>query len=182
MSFPGITTGQQFRHVDNKNQCLRQEKDAVMETNQEMQEMEAPIELVLVADDLRLDYFPRFDRNILLMVRLEESIFRMLESLCDEYTGGYWNYFTMSNDGFFIELVSDKPLTLRSPNGHEVTVNAHQASIVAILMTLSALCFWAYEQGDAEANYLFVTLHMKLMDYVHQMPKELRSDIYRLID
>ena len=76
-----------------------------METNQEMQEMEAPIELVLVADDLRLDYFPRFDRNILLMVRLEESIYRMLESLCDEYTGGYWNYFTMSNDGFFIESV-----------------------------------------------------------------------------
>ena len=147
MSFPGITTGQQFRHVDNKNQCLRQEKDAVMETNQEMQEMEAPIELVLVADDLRLDYFPRFDRNILLMVRLEESIYRMLKSLCDEYTGGYWNYFTMSNDGFFIELVSDKPLTLRSPNGHEVTVNAHQASIVAILMAHLPVFFSLTPEG-----------------------------------
>ena len=153
-----------------------------METNQDMHEVVAPIELALVAEEDRLEYLPRFNNNILLMIQIEQAVYRMMDSLCDEYSGGYWDYYNMSNDGFLMSLATEEPLTLSSPNGHVATVSARQASIVAILMALSALSFRAYEAGNAEDNWLFVDLHVKLVNYVHQMPATQSSVIYQLID
>ena len=81
-----------------------------------------------------------------------------------------------------MSLATEEPLTLSSPNGHVATVSARQASIVAILMALSALSFRAYEAGNAEDNWLFVDLHVKLVNYVHQMPATQSGVIYQLID
>ena len=73
-----------------------------METNQDMHEVVAPIELSLVAEEDRLEYLPRFSNNILLMIQIEQAVYRMMDSLCDEYSGGYWDYYNMSNDGFLM--------------------------------------------------------------------------------
>lgn len=50
----------------------------------------------------RMDFYPTFIPKISMV--FEGRVFRYMEKFCTPYCGGYWNFYTLSNGGFYIGL------------------------------------------------------------------------------
>jgi hypothetical protein len=89
------------------------------------------------------------------MIRAEATVYAWMAKLCPDYHGGYWEYVDLSNGGFYMRLVSDKPLLpMRSPDScsaAEMTPDA--ASVTASLFALNAL-LWGGLDHLHEPYYL----------------------------
>jgi hypothetical protein len=94
----------------------------------------------LVPDANRLNFLPRhFGRQ---MMAVEQEVFTQMRALCEDYNGGYFHFFDLSNGGCFLALESSDPLKIGVVgNGYEGTMSAVAAGITATLFALSALCF-----------------------------------------
>ncbi len=91
-----------------------------------------------VRDDERLGFLPRhFGRYFMLV---ESAIFSHMGNLCADYSGGYWEFFDLSNGGCYL-APSFGTFSLASPNGFEGTVSADVAGLVAALYAFSTLSF-----------------------------------------
>ena len=62
------------------------------------------------------------------------------ENLCADYSGGYWEFFDLSNGGCYL-APSFGSFSLTSPNGFEATVSADVAGLIAALYAFSTLSF-----------------------------------------
>jgi hypothetical protein len=94
----------------------------------------------LVSDANRLNFLPRhFGRQ---MMAVEQEIFTQMRELCEDYNGGYFQFYDLSNGGCFIALETSEPLKIAvDGNGYEGTMSAEAAGITATLFALSALSF-----------------------------------------
>lgn len=88
----------------------------------------------------RLKALPRhFDRH---MFHVEHAIYAFMRRLAKKYTGGYWNYYELSNGGFYMAPAQDTPFEINvDTNGFEGSVSADAAGITACLFALSHLSF-----------------------------------------
>ena len=41
-------------------------------------------------------------------IQYESMVFHYMGEFCKDYAGGYWDFFTLSNDGFYMSLQSEK--------------------------------------------------------------------------
>lgn len=93
----------------------------------------------LVEDDGRLDTLPRhFGR---LMMKFEHTVYAFAGSLCPDYSGGYWEYYELSNGGFYMAPRNVAPYQLVSENGFSGELSTDAMGIVACLYALSYLSF-----------------------------------------
>ena len=76
-------------------------------------------------------------------MRLEPTTFSFADHMAENYSGGYWDFFTLSNGGFYMHPQSDEPFTVSCENGHEGLLNADALGIVACLYAYSHLSFYA---------------------------------------
>lgn len=94
----------------------------------------------LVPDAQRLDFLPRhFGRQ---MMTVEQHLYSRLSELSQDYTGGYWNFYDLSNGGCY--LAPTAPERFRfvvEGNDFEGTLGSDAAGITATLFTLSELAF-----------------------------------------
>lgn len=99
------------------------------------------IRCTTVPGDERLNFLPRvFGPR--LMMRGEAAVFNWMSELCREYRGGFWDFVDLSNGGFYMRLVTDKPLAIRvDGNGFDEAMSADAASIVASLFAINDLLF-----------------------------------------
>lgn len=107
------------------------------------------IQATVVPGDDRLGFLPRvFGRRFM---QGEAAVFNWMRSLCSQYNGGYWDFVDLSNGGFYLRLVYDKPMALRvEGNGFSGELSADAASIVASLFAINELLFaGAHELDDA---------------------------------
>lgn len=81
-------------------------------------------------------------------MRLEPTVFNMAGRLAPEYKGGYWEFSTLSNGGFYMAPKSDSIFAVSCDNGFEGKLSADALGIAACLYTYSHLSFG----GDALAN------------------------------
>jgi hypothetical protein len=97
----------------------------------------------------RLQILPRhFDRH---MFQVEHAIYAFMRRLAKEYTGGYWNYFELSNGGFYMAPEHDQPFNIGvDTNGFQGTMSADAAGITACLFALSHLSFQIENDSIAE--------------------------------
>lgn len=98
-----------------------------------IEENELKINVVLVPDSERLDKMPQyFGKNFLLC---ESLIYTYMEKLCSSYPGGYWNFYEISNEGFFIAPSNnDNSLNLVWGNNYfDGVMGQEAAGIVACL-------------------------------------------------
>lgn len=80
-------------------------------------------------------------------VLVEGTVFTMLRRLSPQYDGGYWQFYTLSNGGFYMAPDGEGTLRLSCEgNGYAGTVSADAAGIVASLMALSHLSFIVDDQ------------------------------------
>nr|VGM56435.1 antirestriction protein [Klebsiella pneumoniae] len=100
----------------------------------------------LLPDEQRIDFWPQHFGSIPQWIILEPHIFAWMDRLCTDYSGGIWNFYTLSNDGAFMapepdgddDDDDDEKWTLFNPmNGNGAEVSAEAAGIAACLMAYS---------------------------------------------
>lgn len=78
-------------------------------------------------------------------LRLEPTVYAMAGRLAPNYTGGYWNLYTLTNQGFYMAPANAGPFHVVSMNGFEGQLSADALGIAACLFAYSHLSF---DEGD----------------------------------
>lgn len=94
----------------------------------------------LVADQLRLqstaDLFGiRFPLNI------EPAVYSFASQLAKQYKGGYWEFYSLSNGGFYMSPYSGKSYSVDCDNGFDGLLSAEAFGITVCLFAYSHLSF-----------------------------------------
>lgn len=111
-----------------------------------------PITRQIVIDEKRLKitadlfgvYFP---------MRLEPIVYAMTSKLSDDYNGGYWNFYALSNGGLYMAPDGDGRYRVVSENGYECSMSADALGITACLYAYSHLSFGGDDFSDTCARH-----------------------------
>lgn len=120
-----------------------------------------------VSEDGRMGFLPYFfgPRS---MLRGESLVYAWMQKLSRDYTGGYWQFYTLNNGGFYLAPDLDHALNLEVlGNGFEGRLSADAAGIVATLFALGQL---AGERMGDEADELAERYH-NLREYALDHPE-----------
>jgi hypothetical protein len=90
-------------------------------------------------DAQRLHFWPQHFGGIPQWILLEPRIFGWMDRLCEDYSGGIWNFYTLSNGGAFMapepnEDSSGKWPLFNAMNGNSAEMSAEAAGITACLL------------------------------------------------
>ena len=94
---------------------------------------------IRITADLFGVYFP---------LRLEPFVYAMTSKLSDDCSGGYWQFYTLSNGAFYMAPDSDGRFQVISENGHECFMSADALGITVCLYAYSHLSFGADEFAE----------------------------------
>lgn len=93
-----------------------------------------------VAEDRRTDHTADlFGEHFPLAI--EPTIFSMASRLSKDYQGGYWNFYALSNGGFFMSPEDDCIFTVSSENGYQGSMSAEAFGMTVCLYAFSHLSF-----------------------------------------
>jgi len=116
-------------------------------------EVVSPVVAALVADDER-DHF-LYRQMGQHFVLFEHAVFSALAQASEDYTGGSWDFFILSNGGFYMSPCSDLPLRLCCVgNGFDGVLSADAAGIYACAMALSHLSFRLHDDNTSNKFHL----------------------------
>jgi hypothetical protein len=111
-----------------------------------------------VADALFGNRFP---------LQFEPCVFTMASELSPDYHGGYWEFYALSNGGFYMAPDADAPFSVRCRNGYEDAMSADALGITASLYAYSHLSFAA----DDSVAVLYARQYHLLRDYMMNHPE-----------
>ena len=99
-----------------------------------------PVISRLIPTDARLSALPRHFGRLHILV--ESAVFDWMRRLSPEYHGAYWDFFELSNSGFYMAPHVPSPLHVQWPINHfDAALSADAAGIVVCLFTFSDLSF-----------------------------------------
>lgn len=95
-----------------------------------------------VPDEQRITFWPQHFGGIPQWILLEPRIFARMDRLCEDYCGGVWQFYTLSNGGAFMvpepeEGCEDKWALFNDMNGNGADMSAEAAGIAACLLEYS---------------------------------------------
>lgn len=127
-----------------------------------------------VADEQRADFWPLHFGAIPQWISLEPRIFAWLDRMCADYSGGIWNFYTLSNGGAFMAPDDETLCSLCNPlNGNSAEMSSEAAG--------TTVCLLAYSHHACRTENDAMTEHYyRLRDYALNHP-ECRA-IMRIID
>lgn len=69
-------------------------------------------------DEERLRFWPRYFGSIPQWITLEPRVFAWMDRLCAGYSGGIWDFYTLSNGGAFMapEVEEEAPCCCSTPS------------------------------------------------------------------
>ena len=111
-----------------------------------------PITCRLVPEVARMDFVDKLF-GIKYVLKLEPTVFQFAEHLsAPKYSGGYWQFYSLSNGGFYMALKSDAIFPVSSDNGFDGKMTADALGITACLYAYSNLSFGndAFAEACAE--------------------------------
>ncbi len=115
------------------------------------------IQATKVSGERRLSILPKyFGPGLRYLMIGEAQVYNHMEMLCSEYRGGYWEFFELSNGGFFMVPSMQKERVRVVQAMGEVSVEA--AGIIACLFG-----FYALACQSQQENHL--NLYMALRDF-----------------
>lgn len=130
------------------------------------------IQSTLVSNKLRGSFLPKHLGNNYL--RFESMIYQMMDHFCKNYSGGYWEFYELSNNGFYMAPQSGEPYNLFiEGNGYEDIVSNDAAGIIVTSYVLNKLV-WMTESELLVDKYYF------LLDFAGQHPES--GQIFAAID
>lgn len=74
-------------------------------------------------------------------LNIEPAIYSVAGNIAAEYNGAYWEFYSLSNGGFYMAPSSDKLYLVSCDNGYEGKLSADALGITACLYTYSHLSF-----------------------------------------
>lgn len=132
-----------------------------------------PIIATLLPEESRMGFLPAFFGEEHMM-NGEGLIFCWMRNLSEDYNGGFWNYYTLSNGGFYMAPATEKTFRVRvAGNWFDGELSADVAGIVA---TLYAVCELANRTGSDR----IVDQYHLLRDYAGEHPEA--GQIFAAID
>lgn len=89
-------------------------------------------------------------------MRLEPAIFSIAGNLAEAYDGRFWEFYKLSNGGFYMALASEEQFMVSSENGYEGSMSGDALGITACLYAYSHLSFGdgAFAETCAEHYHL----------------------------
>lgn len=99
-----------------------------------------PITNTTVPEAERLAFVDRLF-GISYVLKLEPTVFSMAETLAQEYSGGYWEFHSLSNGGFYMAPRLDTIFDISCENGFEGKLSPDALGITACLYAYSHLSF-----------------------------------------
>lgn len=128
----------------------------------------------LVAEQERISHTAKlFGLNF--PMRLEPAIFNVAANLASDYSGGFWEFYELSNGGFYMAPVSDKKFSVSCENGFEGKLSADAFGLVVSLFAFSHLSFGESSFAEACAEHFHL-----LREFVLDHPEA--DSIMRAID
>ena len=73
--------------------------------------------------------------------RVEPTVFNIAGQLSADYAGGLWEFYALSNGGFYMAPATDEPFDVRAQTGFEGRLSACAYGIAVCLYTFSLLSF-----------------------------------------
>lgn len=133
-----------------------------------------PITCQLIADDQRVNHTAALF-GINFPLKLEPFVYFMADTMCEKYNGGYWEFYALSNGGFYMAPHTDKPFRVSCENGFEGDLSADAFGIVCCLYAYSHLSF-----GEDEFAQVCTEHYHRLRKYVFGNSEE--GQIWRAIN
>ncbi|ESQ79256.1 antirestriction protein [Asticcacaulis sp. YBE204] len=132
-----------------------------------------PIFATPVAEEARPNALPKlFGRWFM---KAEAVVYAFMTEMAPEYTGGLWDFYTLSNGGGFMAPRRTEPLAMKwHGNGFASEVSPEAAGIIVTLFTLSHLSF------SDDATAVFTENYARLYAYAVDHPEAVK--IYQAID
>ena len=138
-----------------------------------MTHLETVVIASLVPEAARMNFLPRMFPNC--FIAGEGAVYDFMRAFCEAYDGGRWEFYSLSNGGFFMAPATTEALNIKiDTNYTDVTLSPHGAGIV---VSLFALCLMAERTGIEQ----IIENYHNLRDYaIYQHPE--KSKISRAID
>ena len=102
----------------------------------------ATLHTTSVPDEQRITFWPQHFGGIPQWILLEPRIFARMDRLCEDYCGGVWQFYTLSNGGAFMapdpeDGSEDKWPLFNDMNGNGADMSAEAAGVAACLLEYS---------------------------------------------
>jgi hypothetical protein len=121
------------------------------------------IQSQLISGKKRLAFLPKHLNKEYLS--FESAVYRTMDNICDNYDGGYWNFYELDNNGFYMAPHSSEPFNIFvHGNGYEGSVSCDAAGIIATTYALNNLA-WRTESEEIIDKYY------SLKDFAGQHPE-----------
>ncbi len=101
-----------------------------------------------VADKLRIQHTADLF-GIRFPLNLEPAIYSIASNIANEYNGAYWEFYALSNGGFYMTPCPNQLYQVSCENGYEGKLSADALGITACLYAYSHLSF-SSDQSFAE--------------------------------
>jgi hypothetical protein len=108
-------------------------------------------------------------------MKLEPAIYHFADRLSEDYRGGYWTFYHLSNGGFYMAPDDEKCFKVSSMNGFEGILSADALGIAVCLYAYSHLSFGEGPFAESCAEH-----YHRLLDYACEHPEA--GLILRVID
>ena len=127
----------------------------------------------LVPESRRMDVADKHF-GIRFPITVEPMIFQFASQLAPAYSGGYWNFYQLSNRGFYMTPSLEEPFAVIADNGYEGTMSADALGVTACLYAYSNVSFGEDRFGEKCEKY-----YHWLYEFAMQHPeaKEIRAAI-----
>src|ERR1035437_5066658 len=93
-----------------------------------------------VSDDQRINHTAELF-GIHFPLHLEPYVYAVTKAIAREYNGGYWEFYALSNGGFYMSLNSKNSFNVTCENGFEGDLSADALGITACLYAYSHLSY-----------------------------------------
>ena len=94
----------------------------------------------LVADHQRLNITEQYF-GLHFPLAIEPTLYAVADHLAEDYRGGYWHFYTLSNGGFYLAPQREDGFQVSCDNGYEGRLSADAFGIVCCLYAYSQLSF-----------------------------------------
>ena len=103
------------------------------------------ITATIIPESRRMQELPKkFGKQFL---RVESAVYMFMEKLSRQYDGGYWNFYSLSNGGFFMAPAMGSMKVEWAENYFEGKMSADAAGITACLFAFSYVAGLGSEQA-----------------------------------
>ena len=119
----------------------------------------------LVPEDQRMGVVQRLF-GVYFPLRFEPIVFSITEKMTTDYSGGFWDFYTLSNDGFYMAPAGDEVFHVTCDNMVEGDLSADALGITASLYGFSHLSF-----SDGRFGRVCACQYHRLREYMFEHPE-----------